>query len=81
MLTPKREKIIILVTRLWMYDGTKFGSTRSRSRMTMAGSQALNSASARLPSAATGGAATAFRVRRPRSRSTGRVAIRRPSFR
>ena len=46
MLTPKSAKIIILVTRLWMYDGTKFGSTRSRIRMTIAGSHALSSAAA-----------------------------------
>ena len=81
MLTPKRAKIIILVTRLWMYDGTNEGSTSSRMTMTMAGSQARRMAAALPRSTGTGGASTALRIRRPSSRSAGRVAIRRPSFR
>ena len=81
MLTPKRAKIIILVTRLWMYDGMIVGSTRSSSRMTIAGSQVLMSAAALRRSAATGGAAAVLRIRRPSSSSAGLVDIRRPSFR
>ena len=81
MLTPKRAKIIILVTRLWMYEGTTLGRTRSSSRMTIAGSHVLAMDATVRRSAGTGGAATALRISRPKKRSAGRAAIRRPSFR
>ena len=81
MLTPKRAKIIIFVTRLWMYDGTTWGSTSISRMIAIAGAQVLSSAAALRPSTGTGGAATALRIRRPSSRSAGLVAIRRPSFR
>ncbi len=60
MLTPKSAKIIILVTRLWMYDGTKVGSSRSRTAMTMTGSRVVShEAGVLFPCAA-----TALRVKR-----------------
>jgi hypothetical protein len=76
MLTPKSAKIIILVTRLWMYDGTNVGSSRSSTAITMTGSKVVSQEAGVFLSVD----ATALRARRPPMKMLGLgcAAIRTP---